>query len=200
MPKSATTIPNKNVRVPIADVHPLPTNERENENETEQANAAIAHLQTAQEAALSNQSRAFAENQRRVDAAARGEDVPGGPADTSFHIPGYKTGTNYVPKTGVYQLHEGEAVVPKEDNPHGPLDLISKKNSKNSKKSKSEKPPVKSIREIRIRKAHNNQFIVEHHHWGAFPREEFVIDALNNLRKHLSKHAGESKAGERSKQ
>lgn len=30
----------------------------------------------------------------------------------------YKDGTNYVPKTGVYTLHEGEKVVPKEENEH----------------------------------------------------------------------------------
>ena len=29
----------------------------------------------------------------------------------------YATGTSYVPKTGTYQLHEGEAVVPKAQNP-----------------------------------------------------------------------------------
>lgn len=29
----------------------------------------------------------------------------------------YKKGTNYVPQTGNYKLHEGEAVVPKKDNP-----------------------------------------------------------------------------------
>jgi hypothetical protein len=30
----------------------------------------------------------------------------------------YKNGTDYVPKTGVYKLHEGEKVVPKEENEH----------------------------------------------------------------------------------
>ena len=30
----------------------------------------------------------------------------------------FKDGTNYVPKTGNYKLHEGEAVVPKEENMH----------------------------------------------------------------------------------
>src|ERR1017187_5365921 len=29
----------------------------------------------------------------------------------------FKHGTDYVPKTGNYKLHEGEAVTPKEDNP-----------------------------------------------------------------------------------
>ena len=30
----------------------------------------------------------------------------------------YKNGTDYVPKTGVYKLHEGEKVVPKDENEH----------------------------------------------------------------------------------
>lgn len=36
--------------------------------------------------------------------------------DTSGHLPSYKHGTDYVPKTGPAILHKGEKVTPKEDN------------------------------------------------------------------------------------
>ncbi len=33
-------------------------------------------------------------------------------------IPKLATGTNYIPKEGIYHLHEGESVVPKKYNPN----------------------------------------------------------------------------------
>jgi len=37
-------------------------------------------------------------------------------AGSSSSIPGYATGTNYVPETGLYLLHQGEAVIPAAQN------------------------------------------------------------------------------------
>ena len=39
--------------------------------------------------------------------------------DLKAGITGYATGTDYVPKTGLYQLHQGEAVIPAEQNRSG---------------------------------------------------------------------------------
>ncbi len=94
---------------------------------------------------LGNELRARAEMNQSAMAGSRSSDSePASPARTtapSDHVnrkpygsgPGekvidtkemtkplgsYKDGCDYVPKTGVYQLHEGEKVVPKEENPH----------------------------------------------------------------------------------
>ena len=40
-------------------------------------------------------------------------------AGSSSSVPGYATGTNYVPETGIYLLHRGEAVIPAAQNASG---------------------------------------------------------------------------------
>jgi hypothetical protein len=40
-------------------------------------------------------------------------------AGSSSSIPGYATGTDYVPETGIYLLHQGEAVIPAAQNVSG---------------------------------------------------------------------------------
>src|ERR1019366_8293073 len=59
----------------------------------------------------------------------------------------FKHGTDYVPKTGNYQLHEGEAVTPKEDNMASNAAMFDMVPGKTGKK------PAKAIREISHRKS-----------------------------------------------
>ena len=67
----------------------------------------------------------------------------------------FKKGTDYVPKTGIYKLHEGEAVKTAEENKMDPMALVP---------GRSEEKPNKVVHEIRSRKAHSGGVIHEHHH------------------------------------
>jgi hypothetical protein len=67
----------------------------------------------------------------------------------------FKTGTDYVPKTGIYELHKGEAVKTAEENKMDPMALVP---------GRSEEKPKKVVHEIRSRKAHSGGVIHEHHH------------------------------------
>ena len=70
-----------------------------------------------------------------------------------------KEGTDHVPKTGIYKLHEGEKVVPKKEN-----QMDHEKVFEGVPGRSSEKPPKKEIKEIHIRKSHNGKHIVKHIH------------------------------------
>jgi hypothetical protein len=95
----------------------------------------------------------------------------------------YKDGTNYVPKTGHYKLHEGEAVVPKKDNPM--------KKDMYGMVTGDDKPP-KKIKHIVTRKTHSGSYIHEHHHHAPehHPMEEHTSADAKAMAAHMSENAG----------
>jgi hypothetical protein len=103
----------------------------------------------------------------------------------------YKEGTDYVPKTGTYKLHEGEAVVPKEENMKSGTDhahaALAGKDGK----------PKKEIKEMTIRRLHDGKLHVKHtHHHGEHHGEEEQAMDLNQLHDHLDQHLGTPSDGE----
>jgi hypothetical protein len=103
----------------------------------------------------------------------------------------FKIGTPYVPKTGVYQLHEGERVVPKEKNTMNAADAMAGITGK-------AKPPKKEIKEMVHTKTHNNKHIVthRHHHPEHHPDETHAFDNMGDVHSHMEDHAGVPNEGE----
>ena len=101
-----------------------------------------------------------------------------------------KHGTSHVPKTGVYKLHEGEAVVPKEKNTMNALDAMAGITGK-------AKPP-KEIKEMAHTKTHNGKHIVthRHHHPEHHPDETHAFDNMADVHSHMEDHAGVPNEGE----
>ncbi len=98
-------------------------------------------------------------------------------------------GTDYVPETGVYKIHEGEKVVPAKDNM---ADMFEKVPGR-----KSEEKPKKSIKRIEITKSHNGKHIVKHvHHHPSHEDETHVMNDMAALHSHLEDHAGTPNEGE----
>ena len=99
----------------------------------------------------------------------------------------FKKGTSHVPKTGIYKLHEGEAVIPKEKN------MDSVKDKMISSLGGDEKKPKKEIKEMHIRKTANGKHIVKHshHHPEHHPDEEHSMEDMGALHQHMDDHAGE---------
>jgi hypothetical protein len=95
----------------------------------------------------------------------------------------FKHGTDYVPKTGVYKLHEGEAVTPKEKN----MDMMA------LVPGRSEEKPKKEVHEIRTRKAKSGGFIHEHHHTHPehHKMEEHTSPNMKSAMTHLNDHMGD---------
>lgn len=93
----------------------------------------------------------------------------------------FKKGTDYVPKTGMYKLHEGEKVVPAKENK---MDAKSAMQDITGKKSK----PVKKIKEIRTRKTDDGKFVHTHlHHNPEHHQDEMhVSNDLKEAQQHLS--------------
>jgi len=104
----------------------------------------------------------------------------------------FEKGTDSVPKTGVYKLHEGEAVIPKEEN------MKDMKDKMVSSLSDGEKKPKKEIKEMVHRKSKNGKHIVvhKHHHPEHHPDEEHVMNDMAELHQHMDNHAGEPNEGE----
>lgn len=104
-------------------------------------------------------------------------------------IRSFKKGTDYVPKTGTYKLHEGEAVIPKEKN-------MMANPIKDS--VMGEKKPKKEIKEIRTRKAKSGGYIHEHHHTAPehHPMEEHATQSQDGMVDHMMQHMGEPNPGE----
>ena len=103
----------------------------------------------------------------------------------------FKSGTPYIPKTGVYKLHEGEAVVPKEKNTMNAADAMAGITGKS-------KPPKKEIKEMVHTKTHNNKHIVthRHHHPEHHPDETHAFDNMGDVHSHMEDHAGMPNEGE----
>jgi len=96
-------------------------------------------------------------------------------------IRSFKTGTPYVPKDGVYMLHEGEAVVPKEDNKVDPYGKI----------TEGDKKPRKAIKSMHVTKTDNGRHIVthEHHHPQHHKDAVHAMNSIEELSKHMADNA-----------
>lgn len=97
----------------------------------------------------------------------------------------FAKGTDYVPKTGQYKLHEGEAVIPKEKNMKTHTDKMKASLSGDDK-------PKKEIKEIRTRKTHDGHLVHTHiHHSPAHhPDEEHISADSAQLHQHMDDHSG----------
>jgi hypothetical protein len=102
----------------------------------------------------------------------------------------FKSGTDYVPKTGNYQLHEGEKVVPKKENMAA--DIFAHVPGRTEPK-----PAKKEIKRIEITKSHNGKHTVKHiHHHPAHEDETHNMNDMAALHSHLEDHAGTPNEGE----
>ena len=115
--------------------------------------------------------------------------------DTSKMTPAlgsFAKGTSHVPKTGIYKLHEGEAVIPKEKN------MDSMKDKMTDALGGSDKKPKKEIKEMHVRKTANGKHIVthKHHHPEHHPDEEHSMENMAALHQHMEDHAGTPNEGE----
>lgn len=92
----------------------------------------------------------------------------------------YKSGTPYVPETGVYKLHEGEAVVPKEKNTMNATDAMAGITGK-------AKPP-KKIHKITTHKSDDGKMIHthQHHHPAHHPDETHVSNNMKEATDHMA--------------
>ena len=132
----------------------------------------------------------------RINAGARyGARTGEQRIDTSKMTPAlgsFEKGTAHVPKTGVYKLHEGEAVIPKDKNMDKLKDKMIDSLGGDSKK------PKKEIKEMHIRKTANGKHIVKHvhHHPEHHPDEEHSMENMGELHQHMEDHAGTPNEGE----
>ena len=95
----------------------------------------------------------------------------------------FKKGTDYVPKTGNYTLHEGEKVVPKKENM---ADIYAHVPGRTESK-----PAKKEIKRMEITKSHNGKHIVKHvHHHPSHEDETHVMNDITALHQHMDDHAG----------
>lgn len=103
----------------------------------------------------------------------------------------FEKGTSHVPKTGIYKLHEGEAVIPKDKNMDSMKDKMMDSLG-------GDKKPKKEIKEMVHSKSHNGHHIVvhKHHHPEHHPDETHTLDDMAALHAHMDQHAGEPNEGE----
>jgi hypothetical protein len=101
----------------------------------------------------------------------------------------FAKGTSHVPKTSVYKLHEGEAVIPAKDNP---MSNVYDKITEGMKK------PKKVIDHIRTRKTEDGKYLHEHHHTRPdhHPVEHHVSNHQDAMVEHMMEHMGEPNPGE----
>jgi hypothetical protein len=111
--------------------------------------------------------------------------------DMTKPLGSFKKGTSHVPKTGVYKLHEGEAVIPKEKNMDSMKDKMMDSLG-------DEKKPKKEIKEMVHRKTANGKHIIVHkHHSPAHhPDEEHAMENMAAVHQHMEDHAGTPNDGE----
>lgn len=102
-------------------------------------------------------------------------------SDMAKPLGSFKKGTDYVPKTGNYKLHEGEAVVSKEKNmASNPYKMV----------TDGDKKPKKVLKEIRTRKAKDGSYIHEHHHHHPMHKmEEHTSPDEKGMMDHMAEHA-----------
>jgi hypothetical protein len=107
------------------------------------------------------------------------------------HIRSFKTGTDYVPETGLALVHKGEKIIPAKDNPmsFSPADAMARI---------APKKPKKEIKEMVHTKSHNGKHIVthRHHHPEHHPDETHVMNNMSDVASHMEAHAGTPNEGE----
>lgn len=114
-------------------------------------------------------------------------------SDMTKPLGSFEKGTDNVPKTGVYKLHKGEAVIPKEKNMNkSAMDAVEKH------LSGGEKKPAKEIKEMVHTKSANGKHIVTHRHHRPehHPDETHVLNDMAELHSHMEDHAGTPNDGE----
>lgn len=94
----------------------------------------------------------------------------------------FKKGTPYVPKTGLYQLHEGEAVISKDKNPMNSADAMAGITGK-------AKPP-KKLKSITHTKTDDGKTVHthRHHHPEHHPEETHVSNDDKEMAAHMAEH------------
>jgi hypothetical protein len=104
----------------------------------------------------------------------------------------FKHGTDYVPKTGTYELHEGEAVTSAKDNMADNESQFSMVPGRKSKK------PKKEIDHMHIKSHKDGSHTVTHHHTHPehHPAEEHALSNMDALHAHLEDHVGQPNSGE----
>lgn len=112
---------------------------------------------------------------------------------TTDDLKSYKHGTDYVPKTGPANLHQGEAVLTKEE----AKDYRAAKKENSMKNpyemiTKGDKKPAKEIKHIISHKTHDGKIIHTHvhHHPEHHPNEEHVSTSMDDLHGHMDNHFG----------
>lgn len=92
----------------------------------------------------------------------------------------YKHGTSHVPRTGLYKLHEGEAVIPKEQNTMNAADAMGKLSPKGK--------PEKKIHKITTHKSDDGKMIHTHchHHPEHHPDETHVSNNMDEANAHMT--------------
>jgi hypothetical protein len=127
-----------------------------------------------------------------VDSGKRYGDKPGEKRldANGDEIKSYKRGTNYVPKTGLAMLHEGEKVVPKEKN----MDAKTAMEGITGKKGK----PEKKIKEIRTKVTDDGKYVHTHlhHHPAHHADETHVSNTIEDAQAHMAEQAPNMSAQE----
>jgi hypothetical protein len=104
-------------------------------------------------------------------------------SDMTKPLGSFKKGTTHVPKTGVYKLHEGEAVIPAEKNPMNAADAMSGIHSP--------KVPRKALKGMRVHATDNKKHIVthEHHHPQHHPNTTHAFNSAAEVGQHVADNA-----------
>lgn len=94
----------------------------------------------------------------------------------------FEHGTSHVPATGVYKLHKGEAVIPKEKNT-----MMDAKQAMEGIVGKSTAKPEKKIHKITTHKSDDGKMIHTHlhHHPQHHPDETHVSNNLGEAQDHM---------------
>ena len=104
----------------------------------------------------------------------------------------FEQGTNYVPKTGVYKLHEGEAVKPAEENMADNAAQFSMVPGRKSKAPKKEHVAT----HITHHKDGSHTAVHKHSHPEHHPDETHALSNMDALHAHLEDHVGQPNSGE----
>lgn len=105
----------------------------------------------------------------------------------------FEKGTDNVPKTGVYKLHKGEAVIPKKEN------MKHKKMAAAAEHLSDHKPAKapKKIKHIITAKAASGGYTHTHvHDHPDHPDEMHVSPNMDGMMDHMMQHMGEQNPGE----
>ena len=112
--------------------------------------------------------------------------------DMTKPLGSFEHGTDNVQKTGVYKLHKGEAVIPKDKN------TMKTDKMKAALSDEDKSKPKKEIKHIETRKTKDGKFIHTHKHHRPehHPDEEHVSNNMEELKKHMEAHMGGEPEGD----